>query len=156
MKSGMLAAESTFQALKDGAANGDISSYQKAVEDSWIWPELKAVRNYQPSFQYGLLPGLLYSGFSGFILKGAEPWTFHNTKRDSEKVCVLPLQPSVASNHVVTSCLQYIVCQTDQAGRGVQAHRLPQARWRSVLQLADQLGALGHQPRGRPAVAPAY
>ena len=86
MKTGMLAAEATFNALKDGAASGDISSYQTAVENSWVWEELKSVRNFQPSFQWGLFPGLLYSGLSGFVLKGMEPWTLRNVKKDSEKV----------------------------------------------------------------------
>ena len=55
MKSAMLAAEATFDALKDGATSGDVSSYQAAVESSWIWEELRSVRNYQPSFQYGMV-----------------------------------------------------------------------------------------------------
>jgi hypothetical protein len=89
MKTGMLAAEATYDALTAGdAAVGDISAYQAKVEGSWVWEELKTVRNYQPSFQKGLLPGMLYSGLSGFLLKGREPWTFHNTKKDSEKVWV--------------------------------------------------------------------
>ncbi|DAZ97963.1 TPA: LOW QUALITY PROTEIN: hypothetical protein N0F65_006388 [Lagenidium giganteum] len=99
MKSGMLAAEATYEALtKNGAepvsttgeinpeeATADISSYEDAVESSWIAEELKRVRNCHASFHYGMLPGVLYSGLSTFLLKGKEPWTIPNTKPDSAK-----------------------------------------------------------------------
>jgi electron-transferring-flavoprotein dehydrogenase len=58
----------------------------QSLESSWVWDELKAVRNFQPSFHFGLLPGMAYSGLSGYLLKGREPWTFHNSSTDSEKV----------------------------------------------------------------------
>ncbi len=58
----------------------------QSLESSWVWDELKAVRNFQPSFHFGLLPGMAYSGLSGYLLKGHEPWTFHNSSTDSEKV----------------------------------------------------------------------
>ena len=50
---------------------------------------MKSVRNYHPAFKAGLIPGTLYSGLSAFILKGREPWTFHNDKPDSAKVWIL-------------------------------------------------------------------
>ena len=49
-----------------------------------MWEELTAVRNYHPAFKGGLLPGVLYSGLSSYVLKGREPWTFHNTHTDAE------------------------------------------------------------------------
>lgn len=100
MKSGMLAAESTFDALTqesagapvaetgeldDSASPIKISSYQDAVENSWIYEELKRVRNCHSSFKYGTLPGVVYSGLSTFILGGKEPWTIPNTVPDSKK-----------------------------------------------------------------------
>lgn len=97
MKSGMLAAESTFDAIKDleplseeedavVPAPTEISAYQTAFEKSWIYTELYAVRNYAPSFKWGALPGVIYSGISGFVLKGMEPWTFskHGKTRDCD------------------------------------------------------------------------
>ena len=86
MKSGMVAAEETFKALQDDSVTvGDVSSYQTAMEGSWVWEELKSVRNYHPAFKAGLLPGVMYSGLSAFLLRGKEPWTFHNDKPDSAK-----------------------------------------------------------------------
>ena len=86
MKSGMLAAEAVFESLKASPEQSgeEVASYQAAVESSWVWKELKSVRNYHPSFKYGLLGGVLYSGISAFVLRGMEPWTFHHSHTDSQ------------------------------------------------------------------------
>ena len=93
MKSGMLAADAVADALAPpegsgraaGGAGLELDAYQQALEKSWVWEELRAVRNYHPSFKLGLLPGMAYSGFSAFISKGREPWTFRNSVPDSAK-----------------------------------------------------------------------
>ena len=58
MKSGMLAAQATFSALTATniptassparQAPVDVSSYQKAMEDSYVWDELRDSRNIRP------------------------------------------------------------------------------------------------------------
>jgi len=91
MKSGMVAAEQVYASLEqqatetvgDGAEvasfeSVEVSSYQTAMEASWVWQELKAVRNVHPSFHNGLYLGMLYSGFTLKFTGGAEPWTFSN------------------------------------------------------------------------------
>jgi len=96
MKSGMVAADAVFDALRPAAAAGapappapadglEVSRYQADMEESWVYEELRAVRNYHPSFKLGLLPGMAYSGLSAYVLGGREPWTFRNTKTDAEK-----------------------------------------------------------------------
>jgi electron-transferring-flavoprotein dehydrogenase len=75
MKSGMIAAETTFRRLSGDPA----ASYRAALEASWIWPELYAVRNIKPSFRWGLPLGLTYSAFDTYLLRGHAPWTFRNT-----------------------------------------------------------------------------
>jgi electron-transferring-flavoprotein dehydrogenase len=50
-----------------------------------VYDELKQVRNCHGAFEYGLLPGLAYSAASAFMLKGREPWTFHNKTPDYAK-----------------------------------------------------------------------
>ncbi len=77
MKSGMLAAESIFDLFKDGQGNEAVD-YPKRLEQSWIWPELKSVRNIRPSFHKGMWMGLAYSGLETYVLRGKGPWTFHN------------------------------------------------------------------------------
>ena len=81
MKSGMLAADAAFEALQGWRAAGrsgegeELTAYPAALRASWVWQELSAVRNYHPSFQKGLLGGMLYSGASAYLLGGREPWT---------------------------------------------------------------------------------
>jgi electron-transferring-flavoprotein dehydrogenase len=86
MKSGMLAADAAYAALKN---NPDASSvflydYEDALRSSWIWPELKEVRNMRPSFHnpLGLYGGIMYSGLEAYIFRGMVPWTFHHKKPD--------------------------------------------------------------------------
>jgi electron-transferring-flavoprotein dehydrogenase len=85
MKSGMLAAETAFKAItSESTEAADMSGYETAVKDSWIWDELKQVRNLRPSFHnpLGLWGGVAYSGLDSMILKGRVPWTFRNKVED--------------------------------------------------------------------------
>jgi electron-transferring-flavoprotein dehydrogenase len=75
MKSGMVAAETVFRRL-GGDATAD---YRQALEQSWVWPELHAVRNVRPAFRWGLWAGLAYSAFDTYVLRGKAPWTFRHT-----------------------------------------------------------------------------
>lgn len=52
-------------------------SYENKIKHSWIWSDLKSVRNCKPSFHtaLGLYGGVAYSGFS-CLIGGREPWTF--------------------------------------------------------------------------------
>lgn len=78
IKSGMLAAESIFAALQTQNAPSELKTYQSAVQDSWIWPELHKVRNIRPAFYKGLWFGLGYAALDTYILRGKAPWTMHN------------------------------------------------------------------------------
>jgi electron-transferring-flavoprotein dehydrogenase len=74
MKSGMIAAESIFANLSDK----ENQQYSDKMKKSWIWPELKKVRNIRPAMTWGLLPGLAYAALDTYIFRGFAPWTFHN------------------------------------------------------------------------------
>ena len=78
MKTGMLAAEAAFEALKDGRANDVLDAYPALYEQSWVHQELKKVRNIRPSFNRGLLAGLAYSALDTYLFRGNAPWTFHH------------------------------------------------------------------------------
>jgi electron-transferring-flavoprotein dehydrogenase len=70
IKSGMLAAETILEALKAGDTSAaKLSLFHKKVEDSYIKKELRLVRNFHQSFQYGLLGGLFHAGLQ-FISGG--------------------------------------------------------------------------------------
>jgi electron-transferring-flavoprotein dehydrogenase len=63
MKSGMLAAETAFDALRAGAFDaGTLGAYDRAVRDSWAWKELRGVRNFHQGFERGMWMGMLDTG----------------------------------------------------------------------------------------------
>jgi len=86
MKSGMLAAEAAYPALADADASSIfLYGYEDALRESWIWKELKQVRNMRPSFHtpLGVYGGIMYSGLEAFVLRGLEPWTFSHKGTDA-------------------------------------------------------------------------
>lgn len=79
MKSGMLAAESVCDKLlsEEGASSAfEPVDYEDRIKNSYVYKELKSVRNVRPSFHssLGLYGGMMYSGVS-FTIGGLEPWT---------------------------------------------------------------------------------
>jgi len=79
MKSGMLAAEAAFAALKDGAGAGaTLSDYPERLKASWVWDELYRARNIRPAFRLGLLGGVAHAAIDTFLLRGRAPWTLHH------------------------------------------------------------------------------
>ena len=63
IKSGMLAAETIYEALAAGDSSAkSLSAFAAKLEASWIKPELWAVRNFHQGFHNGLWPGLFYAG----------------------------------------------------------------------------------------------
>ncbi|HJN60768.1 MAG TPA: electron transfer flavoprotein-ubiquinone oxidoreductase, partial [Alphaproteobacteria bacterium] len=76
MKSGMLAAEAAFESLREGSdGEAELTGYSDAMRRSWVYKELKEVRNCRPAFRWGVLIGTLVSGFELWT-RGALPWTF--------------------------------------------------------------------------------
>jgi electron-transferring-flavoprotein dehydrogenase len=73
MKSGMVAAETVFARLGGAAAD-----YRSAMAASWVWDELRRVRNIRPSFRWGLWGGLAYSALDTYVFRGNAPWTMHH------------------------------------------------------------------------------
>ncbi|MBI1300899.1 MAG: NAD(P)-binding protein [Alphaproteobacteria bacterium] len=60
MKSGMVAAESIFKHLHENQDWGtECTSYPEILEKTWLWSELKSVRNIRPGFHKGLWSGLM-------------------------------------------------------------------------------------------------
>jgi len=67
IKSGMLAAETAFEALKkNDASAATLSGYQKRVDSSWIKDELWKVRNFHQAFEKGFLNGMFHAGLQQF------------------------------------------------------------------------------------------
>ncbi len=60
MKSGMVAADALAAHLQETSDYGsECVAYAQALEQSWVWSELKAVRNIRPGFHRGLWFGLV-------------------------------------------------------------------------------------------------
>ena len=80
MKSGMVAADTIYDAIRGGLENGvELTAYEEAMKASWVWEELHAVRNIRPGFHKGLLFGLVNAALETYLFKGKAPWTLHHT-----------------------------------------------------------------------------
>lgn len=79
-KSGMIVAE----AICDNFAVGKDSAegYEERMKNSWVWEELRVVRNIRPGFKYGMLGGLINGGFEAYISRGRSPWTLTHGSQD--------------------------------------------------------------------------
>ena len=78
MKSGMIAAESIVELFKTEDGFGSENSiYPQQMEKSWVYKELKKVRNIRPGFHKGLWFGLLNAMYET-ITMGLSPWTLKN------------------------------------------------------------------------------
>lgn len=90
MKTGMLAAEAAYEAIQSSEAESDkptnMSAYEEAFRNSWVYRDLHEVRNVRPSFNtsLGIWGGIAYSGVDTLLLKGRTPWTFRNTSGKSD------------------------------------------------------------------------
>ncbi len=73
IKSGMLAAETIFEALLAGDfSKKQLSLYERLVEESWIMAELRRVRNFHAAFRHGRWLGLANAGLQ--FLTGGRSW----------------------------------------------------------------------------------
>ena len=76
MKSGMVAAEAVVAALASEDRAPVLAEYPAMLEQSWLWDELKAVRNIRPAFaKWGMWGGLVNAALDTYVFKGRAPWT---------------------------------------------------------------------------------
>ena len=65
MRTGMLAAETAFEAVRAGDVSAaTLAAYQQRIDASPVKREMYPVRNVHQAFGHGLLAGLMYSGLS--------------------------------------------------------------------------------------------
>ena len=83
MKSGMLAAESVFEALQRGDANTALDDFRGRVDGSWLGKELRQVRNVGPALhKFGTLFGMAYTFVDQKIARGHMPFTLRDPVPD--------------------------------------------------------------------------
>ncbi|MDO4427194.1 MAG: electron transfer flavoprotein-ubiquinone oxidoreductase [Moraxella sp.] len=83
MKSGMLAAESVFNAIKAGRQHDEVTEYQTAFENSWLYEDAYAARNFSPAMhRMGQWMGGAFTFVEQNLLGGKMPLTIHDTMPD--------------------------------------------------------------------------
>ncbi len=81
MKSGMIAAETIFSHITEKKS---LSIYDDKFKRSWLYKELRAARNVKPSFKWGLILGIIFTGIDQIIFRGKLPFTLKHHHADHE------------------------------------------------------------------------
>ncbi len=87
IKTGTLAAESVYEALANGAAYSELSSFEDAVRNSWVHDELHRSRNFGPALhKLGTFFGAAFTYIDQNIFRGKLPFTLHNPHADHDSL----------------------------------------------------------------------
>ena len=81
MKSGMIAAETIIENIKE---NKNLSIYDDKFKKSWVYEELHAARNVKPSFSWGLIIGIIFTGIDQILFKGKLPCLLYTSDAADE------------------------------------------------------------------------
>ena len=81
MKSGIIAAETIIDHIYNKI---DLSEYENRFKSSWVFKELHQARNVKPSFQWGLIPAMIFTGIDQKIFGGRLPFTLQHKHADHE------------------------------------------------------------------------
>jgi electron-transferring-flavoprotein dehydrogenase len=86
MKTGMMAAEAAFAALNEGRSGDELVSYEEAYKKSWVYEDLKRVKNVKPMWsKLGLVGGVVLGAVDMWLntLFGFGLGTWKHGKPDS-------------------------------------------------------------------------
>ncbi|MFQ5777119.1 MAG: 4Fe-4S dicluster domain-containing protein, partial [Terriglobia bacterium] len=93
LKTGMLAAETIFEALRAGDTSGKaLARFPEKVEQSWVKKELWRVRNFHQAFEHGLWRGLAHAALQ-FVTGGRGLYRRYSSRAGHEhyrKLAELP------------------------------------------------------------------
>jgi len=81
MKSGILAAEAINEHIQ---SKKDLSLYEELFKKSWLYKELYQARNVKPSFNWGLILGIIFTGIDQILFRGKLPFTLKHKHADHE------------------------------------------------------------------------
>jgi len=83
MKSGMIAAETVFEALEINEIGSDLENYEKNLQKSWLNRELYKARNFGPLLhKFGNLIGPIFAAIDQFLFRGNLPFTLNHPTPD--------------------------------------------------------------------------
>ena len=88
MKSGMLAAESIFEAIASGDEGGkELTSYTEKYQNSWLYDELYNTRNFGPAMhKFGTFIGGAYNTLDQNFFGGKLPFNFKDETLDHDQL----------------------------------------------------------------------
>jgi len=87
IKTGMLAAESVYEALANDEAYSELTSFEEAVKKSWVHDELYRARNFGPSLHHlGTFFGAAFTYIDQNIFRGRLPFTLRNPHADHDSL----------------------------------------------------------------------
>ena len=81
MKSGIIAGEAIIEHFSN---NKELSIYEEKFKKSWLYDELHAARNVKPSFSWGLIIGIIFTGIDQILFRGKLPFTLKHKHADHE------------------------------------------------------------------------
>jgi electron-transferring-flavoprotein dehydrogenase len=84
IKSGMLAADAAYEAVKAARTSDELSAYPEAFKTSWLHEELHKARNFKPLMSKNIFIGSPLVFIDQTILGGKAPWTMHHQHADHE------------------------------------------------------------------------
>ena len=83
MKSGMIAAETVFDALENNNFGSDLIIYEDNIRNSWLQKELYKARNFGPLLhKFGNFMGPILAAIDQFIFRGNLPFTLNHPTPD--------------------------------------------------------------------------
>jgi electron-transferring-flavoprotein dehydrogenase len=87
MKSGMLAAETVFDALARGERGADLTQYAERLRASWVFAELYAARNFSAGMtKFGTRLGAALAFVEHNVLRGRTPLTLRSPEPDHARL----------------------------------------------------------------------
>ena len=92
MKSGMIAAEAIIECLNESK---DLSIYEEKFKKSWVHKELYEARNVKPSFSWGLILGIIFTGIDQILFRGKLPFTLEHKHADHEALLPADKMPKI-------------------------------------------------------------
>ena len=96
MKSGMIAAETAFDALRRGDAHTELADYRQRVDGSWLGEELRRARNVGPALhKLGPLLGSAYAFVDQTIARGRMPITLKDRTADHDRLLPAAKAPRI-------------------------------------------------------------
>jgi len=100
MKTGMLAAEAAFDAVKAERHHDELHAYNDGWKKSWVFRDLYKVRNVKPGLKWGMTLGMLHGGVHMWLndlgLGKLVGWTLRHGKADNESLKPADQMPQIA------------------------------------------------------------